>query len=598
MFGKRAASESSSPKDKGDKITSSSTNEPVDTSSSAPTTSVPTKDKETTESVADKYKKFENEGVLFKAKLIGSELVMEPRGDKMCQNSIQRLKAIIKGTNSHKKRISLKISYDGVKVYDEKSNELLHHHEVSQISYIAGDDTDNRTFGYVSDVPNKAHQFICFKTSGPAINVMSTISSLFEAVLERKNQLAGKDKQEQQVTSSSSVDEGATKVGRQDSIDLIGDSGIMDGDLSNSLIGTSGIGPGSSSLGNKPITRSDTLDKNSSSMLDSLVMASSPAESFSATSAGKSKQQSTMDLIFDDLFGGLTDPIIVDKNDSLISYKGNFSKNNSAMQPPASLPKQAPMFHSSMNSSNQGHNRSLVYNHSSVSLSDAALTRQSSFNAPTPALSAHQNSQQQQQFHQQQQYHHHHNQQQQQQQQPRFAQIPSRSLSVSSDPNADRYAVFNDIDNLPSIFESTSLSSVNTMSNQMINNIGASSSDMTASGNINHHSTNPSNANSNAAMINNFASSSAFNHFAGMSSSMGNSNNFNNSMNFGGVASFSNNSNSQLFNNNINNKNPNQLHNFNNLNQSNVVNQRSSSSNNISSSVFRQTNPFDDDFFA
>lgn len=134
----------------------------------------------------DKFKKFENEGITFKAKLIGGELVMEPRGDKMCQNSIQRLKAIIKGQKAHKRRILLKISYSGVKVCDEKTNEILYHHEVPQISFIASDDTDSRTFGYVCDVPNKAHQFICFKTSGPALQVMSEISSLFEAVLEKK----------------------------------------------------------------------------------------------------------------------------------------------------------------------------------------------------------------------------------------------------------------------------------------------------------------------------------------------------------------------------------------------------------------------------
>src|SRR5438094_48243 len=47
--------------------------------------------------------KFMGDGIEFKGKLIGSELVPEPRGEKMCQNSLQRLKAIVKGTKSHKK---------------------------------------------------------------------------------------------------------------------------------------------------------------------------------------------------------------------------------------------------------------------------------------------------------------------------------------------------------------------------------------------------------------------------------------------------------------------------------------------------------------
>lgn len=537
---------SSSLKIKGDIGTTGSTESDTTTVGAAAQTAAT--NKETIESPTDKFKKFENEGVIFKAKLIGTELVIEPRGDKMCQNSIQRLKAIIKGTNSHKRRITLKISYDGVKVSDEKTNELLHHHEVSQISYIAGDETDSRTFGYVSDVPNKAHQFICFKTSGPAINVMSVISGLFEAVLELKNQQSEKDKQPIAAINDSVVAT-ATKVNRQDSVDLIGDSGIMDGDLSmissasattGNLVNQAGITKGRGIGG-------DILDKNSSTMLDGLVMASSPGDSYGATptNISKSKPQSTVDLIFDDLFTGLTDPIIVDKNDSLISYKGNFGKgapdnssitcstsygtngggnmissnqslNNSGMsstrpsqqpsissnldssannikallgdpfsfsdqyieghlraipprqpgtrpipkrqnstpassilQPPASLPRPAPTFQSSMGPSAQAPNRSLVYNHSSVSLSDAALTRQSSFNMPQQSHL----SQQLQQQHQQQ-------------------QVPARSHSVSTDPHVDRYAVFNDIDNLPSIFESSVAMSTSTTSISA-NNINA-----------------------------------------------------------------------------------------------------------------------------
>lgn len=514
-----------------------------------------TANKESTESSADKFKKFENEGVIFKAKLIGAELVMEPRGDKMCQNSIQRLKAIIKGTNSHKRRIALKISYDGVKVCDEKSNELLHHHEVSQISYIAGDETDNRTFGYVSDVPNKAHQFICFKTSGPAITVMSVISSLFEAVLELKNKQSEKDKQPLAAVNDSAS---ATKVNRQDSIDLIGDSGIMDGDLS--MVSSNSAAAGATEQigivkgGGVSV---DGQDKHSA-VLDNLVMATSPGDSFSATptNSSKTKKQSTIDLIFDDLFTGLTDPIIVDKNDSLISYKGPYASNapdnnsfvcstsygtncggtmmssnqsldnsgagvsrpqqqqsissnldssannikallgdpfsfsdpyvenytrpipsrqigirpipkrqnstpaSGMLQPPASLPRPAPTFQSASGFPAQVQNRSLVYNHSSVSLSDAALTRQSSFNIPPPA---------------------HLSQQQQQ-------QVPSaRSISVSADPHVDRYAVFNDIDNLPSIFESSvAMSTSTTTSNINISNANASTNNNNnSSSNIN-----------------------------------------------------------------------------------------------------------------
>lgn len=313
------------------------------------------------EAEEDKLKRFENEGVVFKAKLIGTELVMEPRGDKMCQNSIQRLKAIIKGTNSHKKRIVLKISFEGVKVYDEKTNEMLYHHEVSQISYIASDDTDSRTFGYVSDIPNKAHQFICFKTSGPAVNVMSVISALFEAVLEKKKQEEEKEKKEEKHKPAG---EKFTETKHQDSVDLIGDSGIIDGDIS--------------------------LVSN-----DSLINYK-PDEIKSTSERRQPSRQNPLPI-----------PIRQNQPQPIPIRQG---QHPILLPPPSSLPRPTPM----NMSSGPSHNRSLVYNHSSVSLSDAALMRQSSFNAPN-----------------------------------------------QNDSYVDRYAVFNDIDNLPSIFESVSLGSVN-----------------------------------------------------------------------------------------------------------------------------------------
>lgn len=438
------------------------------------------KPKEEAQNEEDKYKQFENEGVVFKAKLIGSELVMEPRGDKMCQNSIQRLKAIIKGTNSHKKRIVLKISFDGVKIYDEKSCEMLHHHEVAQISYIASDDTDNRTFGYVSDVPAKAHLFICFKTTGPAINVMSVISSLFEATLEKKNRDKKREKDAASTNTSTTTTNTAAgqQIMSQESMDLIGDSGIVECD--GSIIGDT--------------SRQASFQAQTSSILNSFVvpMAGDSFNNSSITTAGNSNNKqvkqsvSTADLLFDDLFAGFSDPIIVDKNDSLISYKPDMSNasasqlagltipnsmsttaavspskftlaesvtrssiigSNSAgippgiepmmvshpnsrphqsnsgaganniLLPPSSLPRPSPF----MKQSGPSQNRSLVYNHSSVSLSDAALTRQ-------PTLTS--NTQ------------HHHR-------------------STTNDNYMDRYAVFNDIDSLPSIFESTSLGNVN-----------------------------------------------------------------------------------------------------------------------------------------
>lgn len=330
----------------------------------------------------DNFKRFEDEGVVFKAKLIGSELVLEPRGDKMCQNSIQRLKAIIKGTNSHKKRVVLKVSYDGVKVYDEKTNEILHHHEVPQISFIASDDTDTRTFGYVGDVPNKAHQFVCFKTAGPAITVISVINSLFEAVVEKKKQ-AEKEKEEEKEKK------------------IISDDDIF-GPVTDTTIPTTTppTKPAPTTAAAAATTTTTTTAANLiSSNIISAPLAQAPVASRAAGFATNITPSSVASSISKDQV-------------DLIDDSGIMAMPWPSTPIPVTNPHPVP-------------NRSLIYNHSSVSLSDAPLNRQSSFT----------------------------------------------SQSVKNDSFVDRYAVFNDIDNLPSIFESTSLNSVNKLS---MNNINSS----------------------------------------------------------------------------------------------------------------------------
>lgn len=321
----------------------------------------------------DNFKRFEDEGVVFKAKLIGSELVLEPRGDKMCQNSIQRLKAIIKGTNSHKKRVVLKISYDGVKVYDEKTNEILHHHEISQISFIASDDTDNRTFGYVGDVPNKAHQFVCFKTIGPAINVISVINSLFEAVVDKKKQ-AEKKKQEE-----------------KDKI-IISDDDIFG-------LATETTIPSAATTGINTMTATSTKAVNITSSNNAYAPVMSQATSRAASNAAAFATNISPSSV--------TSSSISKDQIDLIDDSGIMA----CAWPSTPIPVAA----------KPTPNRSLIYNHSSVSLGDAPLTRQSSY----------------------------------------------ASSSVKNDSFVDRYAVFNDIDNLPSIFESTSLNSTSTLKANM-----------------------------------------------------------------------------------------------------------------------------------
>ncbi|CDQ95556.1 unnamed protein product, partial [Oncorhynchus mykiss] len=54
--------------------------------------------------------------------------------------------------------------FGGIKIFDEKSEVLQHHHSVHEISYIAKDITDHRAFGYVCGKEGN-HRFVAIKTA-------------------------------------------------------------------------------------------------------------------------------------------------------------------------------------------------------------------------------------------------------------------------------------------------------------------------------------------------------------------------------------------------------------------------------------------------
>ncbi|XP_065409982.1 disabled homolog 1 isoform X21 [Chrysemys picta bellii] len=118
-------------------------------------------------SEATLIKRFKGDGVRYKAKLIGIDEVSAARGDKLCQDSMMKLKGIVAAARSkgeHKQKIFLTVSFGGIKIFDEKTGLLQHHHAVHEISYIAKDITDHRAFGYVCGKEGN-HRFVAIKTA-------------------------------------------------------------------------------------------------------------------------------------------------------------------------------------------------------------------------------------------------------------------------------------------------------------------------------------------------------------------------------------------------------------------------------------------------
>ncbi|XP_034439708.1 DAB adaptor protein 1a isoform X4 [Hippoglossus hippoglossus] len=147
-------------------------------------------------------RRFKGDGVRYKAKLIGLDEVTAARGDKLCQDSMMKLKGIAAAARSkgdHKQKVFLTVSFGGIKIFDEKSGVLHHHHAVHEISYIAKDITDHRAFGYVCGKEGN-HRFMAIKTAQSAEPVILDLRDLFQLIYEIKQReemekKAQKDKQ-------------------------------------------------------------------------------------------------------------------------------------------------------------------------------------------------------------------------------------------------------------------------------------------------------------------------------------------------------------------------------------------------------------------
>ncbi|XP_049595291.1 disabled homolog 2 isoform X3 [Syngnathus scovelli] len=185
------------------------------------------KDKKKVPDKTDEYllARFRGDGVRYKAKLIGIDDVPEARGDKMCQDSMMKLKGMAVAARSqgkHKQRIWVTISMSGIKIIDEKSGVIEHEHAVNKISFIARDVTDNRAFGYVCGAEGQ-HQFFAIKTAQQAEPLVLDLKDLFQVIFNaRKKEAEASQKGE---NGNTVVENGsnAVQVKNTQPVDLFGD---------------------------------------------------------------------------------------------------------------------------------------------------------------------------------------------------------------------------------------------------------------------------------------------------------------------------------------------------------------------------------------
>ncbi|XP_071342121.1 disabled homolog 1-like isoform X2 [Trachinotus anak] len=128
--------------------------------------------------------RFHGDGVRYKAKVIGVDPVPEAQGDKMCLDSMMKLKgfeAAARKQGKHKQRVWLKITSTGLKILDERTGAVLHDHERSRISSLTKDESDPRALAYIYQHQD-AYILFYIKTANLADPVLADIEEVCQSV--------------------------------------------------------------------------------------------------------------------------------------------------------------------------------------------------------------------------------------------------------------------------------------------------------------------------------------------------------------------------------------------------------------------------------
>ncbi|XP_074524954.1 uncharacterized protein LOC141789448 [Halichoeres trimaculatus] len=130
--------------------------------------------------------RFHGDGVRYKAKLIGVDPVPDAQGEKMCFDSMMKLKgfeAAGRKQGKHKQRVWLKLSIRGLKIIDERTGAIIHDHDRTKISSLTKDESDPRALAYVY---RNQDTFCLFyiKMANQADPVLSDIREVCQGVIQ------------------------------------------------------------------------------------------------------------------------------------------------------------------------------------------------------------------------------------------------------------------------------------------------------------------------------------------------------------------------------------------------------------------------------
>ncbi|XP_037549567.1 low density lipoprotein receptor adapter protein 1a [Nematolebias whitei] len=144
------------------------------------------------------------EGMTFNLRHLGMTLVDQPKGAELSAAAVKRIFATAKASGKKPQKVALKISPQGVMVFDWSTNKLLENVSIYRISYCTVDKLHHKVFAYIAqntlNGTLECHAYLCSRRK-VAQAVALTVAQAFTVAFELWQ--VAKEEKEKRVKSGS-----------------------------------------------------------------------------------------------------------------------------------------------------------------------------------------------------------------------------------------------------------------------------------------------------------------------------------------------------------------------------------------------------------
>lgn len=127
------------------------------------------------------------EGMTFNLRHLGMTLVDQPKGQELSAAAVKRIVATAKASGKKPQKVALKISPQGIVLYDSLTNKLLENVSIYRISYCTVDKLHDKVFAYIAqntlNGTLECHAYLCSKRK-VAQAVALTVAQAFTVAFE------------------------------------------------------------------------------------------------------------------------------------------------------------------------------------------------------------------------------------------------------------------------------------------------------------------------------------------------------------------------------------------------------------------------------